>query len=523
VSVVFAESVGPVFESNLRPALSVEGLSKSFVGNRALADVSLNVEAGEVHALLGENGSGKSTLIKILSGYHRPDAGDVRLGGDELIFGNPSASYDAGARFVHQELGLVDDCSVIDNLALTARYPTRFGTISEKKSRQHAMSAISRVGLECDPRKLVGKLSPAERTGVAVARALQQDDRSVVRLLVLDEPTATLPDAEVSRLHEIVRAVATSGVGVLYVTHRIDEVFEIAAMTTVLRDGRVKATSPIKELTRLELVHQLVGLEFEEVSREAADLPVQSGPAVLSVENLGASNVKNVSLSIRAGEIVGIAGITGSGRETLCGVIFGALERDRGRVAVGTHEIPAMRPDRAIAAGMAMVSADRRRHGGFMELSARENITITSLSPYWKRGRLREGLERAEAKRWFERLDIRPLGGYEQTLGTLSGGNQQKVLFGKWLRRGPQVLLVDEPTQGVDIGAKATLHRELLGTARSGAAVLVSSSDTDELVALCNRIIVLRGGRVASEISGAAMTAQAVARECVGETKEHAQ
>jgi len=204
-------------------------------------------------------------------------------------------------------------------------------------------------------------------------------------------------------------------------------------------------------------------------------------------------------------------------------VIFGALERDRGRVVVGTHEIPAMRPDRAIAAGMAMVSADRRRHGGFMELSARENITITSLSPYWKRGRLREGLERAEAKRWFERLDIRPLGGYEQTLGTLSGGNQQKVLFGKWLRRGPQVLLVDEPTQGVDIGAKATLHRELLETARSGAAVLVSSSDTDELVALCNRIIVLRGGRVASEITGTAMTAQAVARECVGETKEQAQ
>jgi ribose transport system ATP-binding protein len=384
-----------------------------------------------------------------------------------------------------------------------------------------AEEAIGRVGLHFDPRRKVGDLSPAEKTGVAVARALQYDTRSDGRLLVLDEPTATLPDAEVSRLLEIVNRVAATGVGVLYVTHRIDEVFEICDMATILRDGILKTTAVVSGLSRERLVHELVGSEFDDLSEESAKMPTEYGPAVLTVASLRAGSVRDVSVTLRVGEVVGVAGITGSGREALCSAIFGAIAREEGSIEADGVKFPPMRPDRAIAAGVAMLPSDRRRHGGFLDLTARENITITSLAPYWQGAWLRQRLERQEARKWFQRLDVRPPFGYDQKLGTFSGGNQQKILFGKWLRCGPKVLLVDEPTQGVDIGAKATLHRELLDAARSGTAVLVSSSDTDELVALCHRVLVLRRGRVAAELSGSMMTAPSVARECVGQAKEN--
>ena len=499
------------------PALSVRELGKSFGGNAALADVDLDVGQGQVHALVGENGSGKSTLIKIISGYHRPDSGQVAVGGEILPFGNPDASHAVGARFVHQNLGLVHSISVLDNLALQHGFPTRLGTISRRRALAAAGEALAAVSLEVDPEARVGDLTPAERTGVAIARAFSRNLQSPPRLLVLDEPTAALPEREVSKLIAITRAAAARGVGVLYVTHRLDEVFDLAEVVTVLRDGRIHAQTPVQELTRQALVRQLVGTELSDTRRESSQVAAAASRVVLDVEGLSAGVLRAVSLRLRAGEVLGVAGITGSGRETICAAIFGAVEHAAGRVLVGGTAMPHGQPHALIGAGVAMIPADRERSGGFYGLTARENLTITGLRPHWRRGLLRKGSERAESADWFRDLDVRPSSAYEQPLGSFSGGNQQKLVFAKWLRTRPKVLLIDEPTQGVDIGAKATLHHQILETARGGAGVLVSSSDTDELAALCHRIVVLRRGRLVATLSGAQVTQGDVAHACVAE------
>lgn len=500
--------------SGLEPALSIRHLSKSF-GSPVLTDVDLDVTPGHVHALMGENGSGKSTLIKIISGYHRPDTGTATIGGKILPFGNPDASYAVGARFVHQNLGLVDSLSVLDNLLLQRRFPTRLGTIGRRKAVAVAADALAAVSLDVNPEALVGDLTPAERTGVAIARAFSQD----ARLLVLDEPTATLPEREVSGLFAIIRAAAARGVGVLYVTHRLDEVFELADAITVLRDGRVQARTPVAGLTRQELIRQMVGSELSEISRESSALSAY-GQVLLDVQGVSAGTLQDVSLQVRGGEVLGVSGITGSGRETVCATIFGAIKRSAGRVSVGGNDLPAERPDASIKAGVAMIPADRERFGGMLGLTARENLTITSIHPHWRHGFVRKRSERNEGARWFRDLDIRPAAAYELALGSFSGGNQQKLLFAKWLRTRPKVLLIDEPTQGVDIGAKAILHHQILQAAQHGAAALVSSTDSDELAALCNRIVVLQRGRVVACLSGAQVTQANITHAGVAETYE---
>jgi ribose transport system ATP-binding protein len=497
------------------PALSVRRLGKAFGGTAALTDVDLDVGQGQVHALVGENGSGKSTLIKIISGYHRPDSGSVAVGGQTLPFGNPDASHAVGARFVHQNLGLVHSISVLDNLALQRGFPTRFGTIARRQALAAATEALAAVSLEVDPEALAGDLTPAERTGVAIARAFSRDTEP--RLLVLDEPTATLPEREVSKLTAIVRAAASRGVGILYVTHRLDEVFELAEVVTVLRDGRVHARTPVAQLTRQALVRQLVGNELSEAHRESAAVPEAAGRVVLEVAGLTTDLLDDVSLQLRAGEIVGVAGITGSGRETVCAAVFGAVPKTAGRVLVGGKLIVQPQPHALIAAGVAMIPADRERLGAFFGLTARENLTITGLRPHWRRGLLRKGSERKESAKWFRDLDVRPASAYEKPLGSFSGGNQQKLVMAKWLRTGPKVLLVDEPTQGVDIGAKATLHHHLLEVARGGAGVLMSSTDTDELAALCHRVLIFQRGHLVRSLSGAQVTQGSVAQACVAQ------
>jgi ribose transport system ATP-binding protein len=501
------------------PALSVRQLRKSFGTSTALADVDLDVLPGHVHALLGENGSGKSTLIKIISGYHRPDSGTVGIGGAALPFGNPDAARTMGARFVHQNLGLVHSLSVLDNLMLQRGFPTRFATIRRREAREAAAEALAAVSLNVSLDALVGDLTAAERTGVAIARAFSRDSRSVPRLLVLDEPTATLPEREVSKLLAITRAAAREA-GVLYVTHRLDEVFEIAEVVTVLRDGRVHARTPVAGLTRPALVKQLVGNELTEVSRQSSTLPGTGGPVVLDARGITTSILRDVSLRVRAGEIVGVAGITGSGRETVCSAVFGAVAREAGQVLVGGTPLPDGRPQSSIAAGVAMIPADRERYGAIFSLTARENLTVTRLQPHWRRGLVRKRSERQECSRWFHDLDIRPPRGYELAFGSFSGGNQQKLLFAKWLRTRPKALLIDEPTQGVDIGAKAALHGRILQAARDGTAVLVSSADTDELAALCNEVVVLQWGTVVARLSGPDVTQGTIAHACIAESYE---
>lgn len=503
------------------PVLRIRDLSKEFSGNRALSSVSLELAPGEIHMLVGQNGSGKSTLIKVLAGLYPPEEGaGVEIGGEPLQFDRPEHSYHLGCRFVHQDLALVDDLTVLDNLFLGATYPMRWGRIDTRRTVRGGGEMLQRIRLDVDLRVKVSELNAAQRTGVAIARALRTDPASPERVLVLDEPTATLPANEVSDLLQTVRAAAAEGVAVLFVTHHLEEIFLLGDTVTILRDGRAVHAGPIGAITRGDLVAYLTG------GQEQAPLPVEARvPAAgrrprLTVEHLTGPGFEDVSIELAEGEILGIAGITGSGRESVLGGIFGASRCTGGRVTVDGRAVPPGRPDRAIAMGVGYMPAERKIAGSFPTLNAQDNVTVLNLDRFWRRLHLSPRREKQEALTWFERLDVRPAGATRQTFESFSGGNQQKILFGKWLSRQPAAFLLDEPTQGVDIGAKATLHRQLAEVAAGGTSVLVSSTDLEELVAICSRVLVMAGGRVDREIVGSELTVTNLTRSFVSEDEE---
>jgi ribose transport system ATP-binding protein len=473
----------------------------------------MTIEPGEVHALLGQNGSGKSTLIKILSGYHAPDlGGGIRVQGQDLPIQSPVQSYRLGCRFVQQDLGLVSTLSVLDNMSLGSGFPTSFGTIRGKATYKQAKEDLERLSLDIDPKALVATLSASERTGVAIARALREDPAYPACLLVLDEPTATLPVDEVDQLLDRVSAMAATGVGVLYVTHHLGEVFRVARNVSVFRDGVVVGAGPVKNFDHAGIVELLAGEELlaeetESRREKAARTASRRDHEILfEVSALRAGALAGVSFSVERGEIVGIAGLAGSGRDSVLGASFGALPRSDGEVVVTGQSVPAGRPDVAIGRGVAYLAPDRKIGGGVMTMSARENLTLPDLKPFWKGGILRRRSETTRTKEWFDRLSVRPANAVNDPLSIFSGGNQQKILFGKWLSQQPSVFLLDEPTQGVDVGAKADLHRELLTAAESGAAVVVSSSDLEELADLCDRVLIIVDGRISAELEGADVT-----------------
>lgn len=508
------DSVGTTAE----PMLRVEGLTKSFGNAVVLDSLTLSIGQGEVHALAGANGSGKSTFIKLLSGYHRPEGGaTVTVAGSPLVFGSPSSSYALGLRFVHQDLGLINALSIEDNLSLNRGYPTKLGTIRPGVSRRIAREMLATVNLEIDPRALVGKLSPATKTEVAVARALSGDEDARARVLVLDEPTATLPANEVDRLLELVRRVTETGVGVLYVTHRLGEIFRTADRVTVLRDGRQGFTGSVQEVTREEIIHLMVGKEFEETAVLANHAP-RSSSTIMSVRGLVTDRVKGIDLELNEGEVLGVAGITGSGSETILGALFGAFDR-RGEVTVDGIPLPSNDPKASIRRSLAYLPPDRKVSGGMMEASARENFSVVDVRRFWHNLHLNKRRERQEALTWFTTFGVRPQGKVDLPLNAFSGGNQQKILLAKWLRCNPRVLLLDEPTQGVDIAAKAMIHRQIRMVADRGAGVIVSSSDVDEISALCDRVLVFRDGRIATVLPRNSLSPGRISRECVGATE----
>lgn len=485
-------------------AFRISGIAKSFHGKTVLHPLELSVLPGEIHMLLGQNGSGKSTLIKVLSGFHHPEpGGEVHVGGERLRFGAADSAHALGLRFVHQDLGLIDDASIMDNLAFGDGFPTRFGTIRAKRARVRAVERLRGVGLDLDPLTPAGELSAAERTGVAVARALDAGGRRA-RLIVLDEPTATLPTEEVERLHSMLRAAATDGVAVLYVTHHLNEVHALGDHVHVLRDGRLVHSSAVDEVDRETLVHHLIGRELEAVARRSAasEMPDPSSRTALEVRALESDTLHGVDLAVVEGEVLGIYGLTGSGRESVLGAIFGALPRTGGTILVRGTELSAYSPVASMRAGIGYVPSDRKLHAAFMDLTATENLTIANLSPYWSRGFVRARRERSDVTQWFERLDIRPGNGARNPMSSFSGGNQQKIVMGRWLRLDPKVLLLDEPTQGVDVGAKAGLHRQVLAARERGTAVVISSTDVEELAILCDRVLIMRNGRIADELVG---------------------
>jgi ribose transport system ATP-binding protein len=503
-----------VIGGEIGSVLRISDLSKEFSGNQALASVSLQVAAGEVHMLVGQNGSGKSTLIKILAGYHAPEAGgDVTVSGEPLQFGHPETAYHLGCRFVHQDLALIDDLNVLENLFLGTRYPMRWGVIDNRASLRAGQEMIDRVALNVDLRAPISELNASQRTGVAIARALRVDEKYPERVLVLDEPTATLPADEVAALLDTVRVVATEGVAVLFVTHHIEEIFRLGDQVTILRDGVAVHTGPIAQLTRDGLVAHLTG---ERQQREVVKAPaVAQAKPRLTIEHLFAPGVRDVSIEVAEGEILGIAGITGSGRETILGAIFGATKRLGGEIMIDGRSVPSGRPDLAIGMGVGFLPPDRKISGSFPTLNAQDNLTVLNLGRFWRGWFLSPKEEKGEAKDWFKRLDVRPLDGAQQRFDSFSGGNQQKILFGKWLSNGPRAFLLDEPTQGVDIGAKGELHRQLISVAASGTSIVISSTDIEELVAICSRVIVMVDGRMDREIVGEDVTEANLTRSFV--------
>jgi ribose transport system ATP-binding protein len=489
--------------------LAIRHLSKNFGGQLALDDVDLDLGRGRTHALVGQNGSGKSTLIKILAGYHDPDPGaEATFEGSPFPLGDPSAPAKHGIRFVHQDLGLVDAVSSVENLALGFGYRTRAGArIDWKAEARLATEALADLGFDqIDVRMPVAMLTPAQKTAVAIARALQGWEEHA-SLLVLDEPTATLPGADVERLFGAIRRLKAKEVSILYVSHHLDEVFELADDVTVLRDGRRVTTVPTGELTRDSMIELIVGHAVE--SGNAGAAPPVDGKPRLTVDSLVGGRVQDVSLTVRPGEVLGIAGITGSGREDLAGLLTGQRLRSTGRVRIDGAEVGNYAPRDALQAGMASVPADRGSEGVVAGMGVRHNLTLGSLRRHWRGARLRHRDETAEAAEWVKKLAVKTAG-TEVPIATLSGGNQQKVLFGKSLRLDPTVLVLDEPTRGIDVGAKEEIHALIDSAAASGAAVLVASTDADELVRVCSRVLIMVDGRIAQEFTGADLVTERI-------------
>ena len=501
--------------------LEVRGVSKAFGPTEALVDVDFDLRAGEIHALVGQNGSGKSTLVKILAGVHDSDAGSIATEGEEFDPRRGGEARLRGLRFVHQDLGLVDSLDVVENLALGRGYDVRFPRrISWRHERRQAHAALAGLGYDLDVRALVGSLRASERTGIAIARALDGWE-SAARLLVLDEPTASLPEAEVARLFDVVRTIRARGVGVIYVSHHLDEVLAIADRVTILRDGARVGTFAAEELDHDRMVELIVGRGPAGPGEQSAlsggeavppPAPSQHEPSLI-VEDLSGAVLRGVSLRVGAGEVVGVAGLTGSGREELGPALFGAAGRS-GSVSVAGHVVPAERPDLAIEAGLGFVPADRKSVGLVASMVVRENVTLADLRPYLRGGLLRHRAERSDVDAWLGILDVRPR---DQSLGAmrLSGGNQQKVLLARWLRIQPRVLILDEPTQGVDVGAKVEIHRRILAAAGDGAGVLVCSTDTAELVRVCDRVLVMQRGGIGAELLGRDISEERIDRLCL--------
>lgn len=492
-------------DGGVPPVLAVTGATKSFAGVTVLHDVDLSIPAGTVRSIVGHNGSGKSTLVKLLSGFY-PLEGDTRVSidGREIHLTGHTAAHAAGLRFVHQDLGLAAHLSAVDNLAFGARYPRRrTGLIDWKRAERRTTQLLGDLGYDVDVTAPVGLLSPGGRTGVALARALQ-DGGGTARVLVLDEPTAAMSKAEFDELAEVIGELTARGLSVVYISHHLDEVLQLGGEVSVLRDGRLVATRPTTELSGPELVTLMIGREFVAPTVAAADRAAVDAPMLVQVSGFATRGVDRLDVEVRRGEIVGITGSDGSGRENVAGALAGLLPR-AGTLHVDGVLVPSRSPRAAVRAGMGCTLADRQSNGLLPTLSAGWNLSVTGVSRYRRFGLLSRREERRDARSWMARLGVLP-SREELPVRNFSGGNQQKVMLGRWLRNAPMVLLLEEPTQGVDVAAQQDIHRQVRDAAEAGAAVIVCSSDAGELVATCHRVLVMRSGTVVAELAGDTLT-----------------
>jgi len=484
--------------------VALSGISKSFVGVRVLEDVSFDVHPGEVHALLGENGAGKSTLIKIIAGVHAPDTGDIRINGELVRFANPGQAVKAGIAIVYQELLLFPDLTVAENIFINHAPRKTWGGLDWSAMRARAREILDELDshhLDVDAK--VASLSVANRQRVEIAKALSQN----ARVVVMDEPTASLAEADVQQLMAIVRALRARGVGIVYVTHKLPEVFALADRVTVLRDGKHVATRPIGEVNEKSLVSMMVGRSIDQLFPKAE---AKIGEPVLELRHVSQGRmVRDISLTLRAGEILGIAGLVGSGRTELALTIFGLTPAKSGEILVAGKRVEIDSPQRARDLGIAYVPEDRGLQGLIRPQTIAENIALTVLEKLARWFIVDQRKEDGLARDFIARLGIRARGP-AQVARQLSGGNQQKVVLAKWLAAEPRILIMDEPTRGIDVGAKSEIHALMSRLAQNGLAILMISSELPEVLGMSDRILVMNGGRIVSEIDRADATPESV-------------
>jgi rhamnose transport system ATP-binding protein len=490
--------------------LRLTGIGKSFSGVRALDSVSFDLNAGEVHALVGENGAGKSTLIKVITGAHRPDEGTIEVLGRVVEENDPVRSRDLGIAAIYQQPALFPDLTVAENIALGLEPGGPWRRIRWGDRRRRARQLLDRIGAAIDPDIEVRRLTMPEQQLVEIARALGAD----ARILIMDEPTASLGEQEVEHLFGVVRELKGHGVGTIYISHRLEELPQVADRVTALRDGRLVGTRPMAEVDRSELIRMMVGRSLSAVFPK---VEVEPGEVVLEAEGIGCreSGVRDVSLSVRSGEILGLAGLVGAGRTEAARILFGLTPADSGTIRVLGKAVAIDSPGDAVALGIGYVPEDRRRYGIIPPMSVADNATLATLGAISSGGLLDRDRARALASAMTAKMGVKTPS-IDTPVGDLSGGNQQKVALARWLATDPRVLILDEPTQGIDVGAKAEIHRLMGELARKGLAIIMISSELPEILGMSDRIAVMCGGRIVGTLDRDRATQEEVLHLALG-------
>ena len=489
--------------SSPQTALEMRGISKSFAGNTVLTDVNLSAKAGEVLALLGENGAGKSTLMKILAGVHQPDGGEIFIDGQAVKIANPVDSLHLGVAMIYQELSLAPHLTVAENIFLGREPASALGIINQKALNEKAAALLNEYGFKLNPKAKVHHLSTAKRQLVEITRAIVE----AKKVIVMDEPTSSLTSHEVEDLFRLIRDLKARGLAVIYISHRLEELDEIADQVTILRDGRAVFSGQWGSLSTDEVIQHMAGRELKEIfpPRNA-----RIGEVKLRVSNLShPPKFDNVSFQVHAGEVLGIAGLAGAGRTELVEAIYGTQPFTNGEINLLDNSIHHSTPHHSVAHGLSLLTEDRKRTGLCLNLSLATNLTLANVKALLKSGMLNSKAEVATATSYIDKLHIRPPSP-TKTVGRMSGGNQQKVLLGRWLFAETKVFLLDEPTRGVDVAARSEIYREVNELAEAGAAIVMVSSDLPELLGMADRIIVMRRGRLVAELNAKETTQEEI-------------